>query len=221
MSSSSEVPPAELFSGDINYFRDGNLTIFDYNRKNCLLFSQGDWSLIRRDLELAGISSECISTLESSEEKHDLTHSGDSGGKKEQSILRKKETAPCEELLTAFRVRRELIHYKKLTLHLFEEARKIERELKACISFFFWFDSDFAARGMQAHLEAICEESNKDGSSFFLSPNSSHSKLMKEVSSRHSNPDSCSLLDRKRIYVLATGIWLYHRGISRVIHDAR
>ena len=128
---------------------------------------------------------------------------------------------PMILVLTAFRVRRELIHYKKLTLHLFEEARKIERELKACISFFFWFDSDFAARGMQAHLEAICEESNKDGSSFFLSPNSSHSNLMKEVSSRHSNPDSCSLLDRKRIYVLATGIWLYHRGISRVIHDAR
>ena len=165
--------------------------MFDYTQKNALLFSQGDFGLIKRDLLYAGVDDASIQAL---------------------------ENGPCAELLRAYRVRRELIHYKKVCLHLFEEARKIERELKQATSFFFWDDDDNKEEGARAHLEAIVSLAPSD-------MNDEVSPLdldaVKTAMERHERGDSCELLDRKVLYVLASGAWMYHRGVSKAIHDAR
>ena len=177
----------------MNCFLDGELSLYEYSLKNALLFSQGDWELIKRDLVLANVNDASIQAL---------------------------EDGPCAELIRAFRIRRELIHYKKVCLHLFEEARKIERELKQAMSFFFWYDNDNIEEGKRAHLEAIialtkldCDENND------LSP--LHLNVVKDAIERHEIPESCTLLDRKLLYVIASGAWMYHRGVSKALHDAR
>ena len=187
-----DPPSPHLFDrSTVKLCFDGDgLTIFDYSIHNALLFSQGDWSLTRRDLELAGVDEVSIEAL---------------------------EDGPCSELIRAYRARRELIHYKKVCLHLFEEAQKIERELKQAMSFFFWNDGDERELGAKTHIEAIRE----------LSPSALHDdisplnlEVVNTAMKRHETGD-CTLLDRKILYTLACGAWMYHTGIQRAIHDAR
>lgn len=172
-------------------FKDGDgLTVYDYTLENSMLFSQGDWSMIRRDLELAGVEEEHIHAL---------------------------EIGPCREIIRAYRVRRELIHYKKLCLHLFEEARKIERELKQCMSFFFWNDGDDRQDGIKAHIDAIIA---------LLSYDLNEKKSPIEVDSvkvaiQKHEMGSCTLLDRKILYTLACSAWMHHVGIKKALHDSR
>ena len=177
-------------NGKIKCFLDGAFSIFDYDLKNSLLFSQGGWDLIRRDLILANIDEESIQAL---------------------------ENGPCKELIRAFRVRKELIHYKKVCLHLFEEARTIERELKQAVSFFFWYDGDNIREGATAHMKAISTLAKSD-----LEEEVSPFDLdeIKSAMQNHEN-NSCSLKDRKVCYVLASGAWMYHRGIMKSLQDAR
>lgn len=175
-----------------NCFLDGSLTIFDYSIKNSLLFSQGDWSLIARDLRLAGVDEQSIQAL---------------------------EAGPCAELLRAFRIRREIIHYKKVCLHLFEEARKIEKELKQCMSFFFWNDGDDIEEGTRAHLDALlslCGNKANDNIPLW------ELDAVQIAMERHEHGDNiCELVDRKIMYVVASGAWMYHTGVSKAIQDAR
>mmetsp|Transcript_6674 Transcript_6674/g.9575 ORF Transcript_6674/g.9575 Transcript_6674/m.9575 type:complete len:704 (+) Transcript_6674:89-2200(+) len=171
---------------------DGDLSIFDYNRQNALLFSQGDWQLIRRDLAFAGIDPSCIQEL---------------------------EDGPCTELIRAFRIRRELIHYKKVCLHLFEEGRKIERELKQAMAFFFWNDGENKNEGSKAHLQALHLLSQ-----YYLNDNISPLEIdaVSVAMKRHCEKSTaCELVDRKILYVLATGAIGFHKGISLAIQDAR
>lgn len=195
----ASVSPPSINHFDIdeakqNCFLDGNFSIFDYSLKNALLFSQGDWSLIARDLRLAGVDEESIETL---------------------------ETGPCAELLQAFRIRRETIHYKKVCLHLFEEARRIEKELKQCMSFFFWCDGDDIREGAKAHMDALtslCKNNEHEQDSTPVWEMDAVQTAMK----RHEHgATSCELLDRKIMYVLSCGAWMHHRGVSKAIHDAR
>jgi len=186
------LPTKENFHhGRMKCVLDGNLSVFDYDHKNALLFSQGDWSLIRRDLLLANVNESSIQAL---------------------------EDGPCAELIRAFRVRRELIHYKKVCLHLFEEARTIERELKQAMSFFFWYDKDNLERGAVAHMDAIISlekaDINEEVSPLDLD-------AVKIAMEHHEGVNSCELRDRKIMYVLASGACMYHRGVIRALHDAR
>jgi len=181
---------SKIFNENVNqitYARDADLTINDYSNTNALLFSQGSWSLICRDLELAGFTSSCIESLSAT------------------------STAPCASIIEAFKIRRELIHYKKVCLHLFQEARRIETSLKQAVSFFYWDDGEEAEAGARAHLIAL---------------HSTNDELIRAVR-RHEageNDDEkvkCNLLDRKMLYVGATKAWMRHRGISKAIQDAR
>lgn len=167
--------------------------MFDYSLKHALLFSQGDFALIKRDLILANVDDASIQAL---------------------------ENGPCAELIRAFKVRRELIHYKKVCLHLFEEAQKIERELKQAVSFYFWNDADNKEEGTRAHLEAIVSlaqyDLNEEEVSLLLDVDA-----VKSAMERHTRANACELLDRKVLYALASGAWMYHRGVSKAIHDSR
>ena len=190
---------AELFlvSNIKDLYRDGDLTIFDYSLKNALLFSQGDWSLIERDLLYAGIDTKSIEALT------DETKNG-----------------PCLQILAAFNLRTELINYKKVCLHLFEEANRIERDLKQALSFFFWYDGDDPIYGSRAHIDAL--------RSLLLVPtdtvyqeNWMRYDDIREAVERHSDHGACTMKDRKLLYTLASGTWMFHRGILRAINDAR
>ena len=139
--------------------------------------------LIRRDLLAAGIPADAVNDLE--------------GG-------------ACSSILQAYDVRRELVNYKKVCLHLYEDVKKIERELQQMMAYFFWQDPDVAADVM-AHTAAICETQDPATTA--------------AAASRHSTGDdrrgAASLLDRKRLYIAASRALMRHRGTLRAIHDAR
>ena len=167
--------PAELFSfSNIkDLYRDGDLTIFDYSLKNALLFSQGDWSLIERDLLYAGIDTKSIEALT------DETKNG-----------------PCLQILAAFNLRSELINYKKVCLHLFEEATRIERYLKQALSFFFWHDGDDPINGSRAHVDAI-RSLLKVPTGTIYDDSWMNNDDIKEAVGRHVDPVACTMKDRK------------------------
>ena len=182
--------PCSFDRKTMKLFEDGRcLTVFDYTLENALLFSQGDWSMIRRDLELADFNEACIEEL---------------------------ETEFCEEIIRAFRVRRELIHYKKVCLHLFEETKMMEREFKQIMSFFFWNDADDKEKGMRSQLQAICDLLPSDVDN--VDPY--ELEIVKLARKRHETGE-CSLLDRKILYMLSCGAWMYHVGVQKGIHDSR
>ena len=199
---SASPPDAHLFQRanvEKSCVRDGeNLSIFDYTLKTALLFSQGDWSLIVKDLTLAGVSDECIAELEESS---------------------------CSELIRAFRIRREIIHYKKVCLHLFEEARRIEKELKQCMSFFFWNDGIDKDAGSAVHLQAIFTLLTDDWENGIEAPwNIDAVKIAMEnhnMKNGDGSESQCSLFDRKVMFVLASSGWMYHKGVMKAINDAR
>jgi hypothetical protein len=182
--------PSLIYRKMMKLFQDGEcLTVFDYTRENAFLFSQGDWSMIRRDLELAGVDASCIETL---------------------------ENGFCREIIRAFRVRKELVHYKKVCLHLFEEAKQMEREFKQIMSFFFWNDGDEKEKGMKTQLEAIqvlMPSDVDDG-------NPSEIETVQLAITRHETGE-CTLLDRKLLYMMSCGAWMYHIGLQKGIHDSR
>ncbi len=185
-------PPSIIFDRDnIKLLRDGDLSIFDYSLKNALLFSQGDWSLIRRDLSHAGVDDECIQSL---------------------------EDGPCAELIRAFRIRREILNYKKVTLHLYEESRKIERDLRQTMAFFFWDDLGNRIEGSEAHLRALCSLAPSD-----LDEDISPLEIdaVKNAMQKHVDGEHCNVIDRKIMYVLATGAMSYNKGVTLAMHDAR
>lgn len=182
--------PCSFDRKTMKLFEDGRgLTVFDYTLENSLLFSQGEWSMIERDLELAGFNESCIEEL---------------------------ETRFCGEIVRAFRVRRELIHYKKVCLHLFEETKQMEREFKQIMSFFFWNDGDDKEKGMQSQLEAIRVLMSSDVDDV----NPYELEDVKLAMKRHETGE-CTLVDRKILYMLSCGAWMYHVGVQKGIHDSR
>jgi hypothetical protein len=211
------VPSYHLFHRHkVQCILDGQLSIFDYNLQNALVFSQGSWSLIHKDLLHAGVHPASIQAL---------------------------EDGPCREIINAFRIRRELIHYKKVCLHLFDEAKKIERELKQVMAFFFWDDSGVWSNGRghdhdhdhdhgdddkdqkkhkrrvgsRAHLEAICALAPSDLKS--ISP--MDLPAVQSAMHHHRNSETCQLIHRKILHVVAAGAWTFNKGVSIAIYDAR
>ena len=95
------------------------LCVLDLVEGNILSFSQGDWGLVERDV-LAAFSEE-LATL----------------------ILE------CfrDEVQTCLTVRRELINFKKLCLHLWQTASSFEKDLRQLASFFYCRVAEQAAAG--------------------------------------------------------------------------
>lgn len=174
-------------------FLDGeNLTIFNYSLSTADLFSQGEWDLIRRDLEYAGVCQSSIETL---------------------------EEGPCAEIIQAFRIRRELIHYKKVCLHLVQESKTNERDLKQATAFFHWHDKDDEEKqnGAQAHLEAIRKLLPLD---FENDVRPIDLEAISVAMEKHAE-NACELVNRKIMHVLATDVLSFNRGLSLAIQDAR
>lgn len=91
------------------------LTVLDCHCGNVLLFSQGSWDLVRNDLLAAKLPTHLLAQL---------------------------EDGPCAAVMDAFDLRRELVNYKKVLLHLYAEARRIEGDLQRGMAFTFWQDPD-------------------------------------------------------------------------------
>ena len=178
---------------NLDLYLDGDLTIFDYEIPNCLLFSQGEWRMVRRDLSLAGVSVDCIDAL---------------------------ENGPCSEIMQAFKIRKELINYKKICLHLFEESKKNERDLKQAMHFFYYEDGAVKKiEGALSHLQAIIQCSpldlEEDVSPMDLDP------IQRAMERHGSITNPCEDIDRKVMYVVATDMISYNRGVSLAVHDSR
>ena len=161
-------------------YKEGNqndLTILDYSPDNALLFSQGTWSLIQRDLRLVGLVEDDIVAL---------------------------EDGPCRPIVKAFAVRRELVNYKKICLHLFEEAMRVEQELQQVMSYSFVRDTIDDQKGgilvqLQSLLLSTCLLESK------------HVEIHRKS----------SLLQQKRWFLASCRALNRHKGVTRALHDAR
>uniref|UniRef100_A0A7S1BDJ7 Uncharacterized protein n=1 Tax=Corethron hystrix TaxID=216773 RepID=A0A7S1BDJ7_9STRA len=87
------------------------------------------------------------------------------------------------------------------------------------MSFFFWYDSDNVEEGIKTHIRAIVSLMEADLHENVISP--LDLDAVRKAMERHKDGDSCELIDRKLMYVLASGAWMYHRGIIRALQDAR
>eukprot|EP00927_Polykrikos_kofoidii_P059829 TRINITY_DN54952_c0_g1_i1.p1 TRINITY_DN54952_c0_g1~~TRINITY_DN54952_c0_g1_i1.p1 ORF type:complete len:653 (-),score=94.80 TRINITY_DN54952_c0_g1_i1:68-2026(-) len=83
--------------------------VLDLRESNILTYAQGDWTLIQRDLQCA--FSEGVSANISACIENDLR--------------------------SCYSVRRELINYKKLCLHMWKTGSTLEKDLRQLASFFF------------------------------------------------------------------------------------
>ena len=185
----------------------------------CLLFIQICWHLIRRDLEYAGFDSDTLDSLWCI-----------------KNIHQQEQRNYCHEIIQAFDRRKELIHFKKLLLHLFHEAKKLQTDFKQYCAFFYWFDGDDVQYGIQVHYDALSESTtllsyldsyctnteNNDSSvdivnklvSYFTHSLPFSIQLLEESLTHHQDPESCDirLINRKRLFIIACEQRMFVKG---------
>ncbi len=155
------------------------VTILDCSVDSALMFSQGSWDYVRRDLGSVGVPAETLDWL---------------------------EVGPCAPVIEAFNLRRELINYKKVCLHIAAEARRLEIELHQHAAFHFRWRQDCAFDDMFAQLHVSLE---------------TESEARAEVQRAVEAGATDSLEHSKRLYCVAINALMRHRGAIRAIHDAR
>ena len=106
------------------------VTILDCSVDSALMFSQGSWDYVRRDLGSVGVPA---------------------------GILDRLEVGPCVPVIEAFNLRRELVNYKKVCLHIAAEARRLEVELHQHAAFHFRSRQGDAVDDMLAQLHVSLE----------------------------------------------------------------
>lgn len=156
-----------------------DLTVLDCELGNALSFSQGSWDLVVADLTAAGLP---------------------------RSLLDELEAGPCATVIDAFDLRRELVNYKKVLLHLFSECRRIDADLQRVLAHTFWQHSD-VVEDMVAHLSAAF-----DG-------DAATERELEKI--KAANGLGLTVQHQKLLYVVSTKTMMRHRGVQRAIHDAR